>query len=51
MIYHSTTKMRLVYIKDNIHTDSGKEINDKEHQNTKIFLQKVTPRIGLKNFL
>ena len=50
-IYHSTIKMRLVYVKDNTYIDSGEEINDKEHQNTKIFLEKATPQIGLKNFL
>ena len=57
--YHSTIKMKPIVVKSSIYIDSSKEIkilNLKlvillEHQNIKIFLQKVTLQIGLKKLL
>ena len=40
--YHNTIKMKPVGVKGNTYIDSGKESNDKEYQNTKKVLQKVT---------
>ena len=60
-IHISTIKMKPVEVKSNIYIDSSKEINDKDPKfkignivrisKYKIFLQKVTPQIGLKKFL
>ena len=61
-IYHSTTKMKRVDVKSNIHIStltkkliikilSLKLVVLVEYQNVKIFLQKFTLQIGLKKFL
>ena len=49
--------MKLGDVKSNTYINSGKEINNKyrkfkilEYQHIKIFLQKVTFKIGLKRF-
>ena len=59
--YHRKIKMKLVDIKPSIYIDFNKKITRKvlhlklvimlEYQNIKIFLQKVTFKIGLKKFL
>ena len=59
--YHSTIKMKPVDVKLSTHIDFDKKNNKKilnlklvtmqEYQNIKIFLQKVTLKIGLKKFL
>ena len=58
--YHRTIKMKPVGVKPNIYINFSKENNNKEgpklvimleHQNMKIFLQKVMFQISLKKFL
>ena len=59
--YHKTIKMKPADVKPSTYIDSSKEINDKDlnlklvillqYRNIKIFFQKLTFQIGLKNFL
>ena len=62
--YHSTIKMKPADLKSSIYIDSSKKNNKTvskfkipqlvvvlEHQNIKIYLQKVVLEIGLKKFL
>ena len=62
--YHSTVKMKPADLKSSIYFDSNKKNNETvskfkvpklvvvlEHQNIKIYLQKVILEIGLKKFL
>ena len=55
--YHRTIKMKPIDVKNNTYVNTDKEVNDKDpkfkvgdHQNTKIFLLKATPKISQKNF-
>ena len=59
--YHTTIKMKPIAVKDNTYINTDKETNDKDPkfkvgdrvriQNTKRFLLKATPQIGLKKYL
>ena len=59
--YHSTIKMKPADVKSNTNIYSSKEINGKNPKfkigdtvrisNIKMFLQKITLQIGVKNFL
>ena len=59
--YHTTIKMKPVYVKDNTYTVFSKEVNDEDPKykvgdhvripNTKIFLQKYNHQIGQKKSL
>ena len=59
--YHTTIKMKPIYVKDNAYINTSKEVNNKDpkfkvgdhvrYQNTKTFLLKSICLIGVKKYL